>query len=490
MSGAEVMAVVACVAAVVSAYHDGSKMASTIKKKWQNRKRRLSELERSLDRGEREVQNHYNLNVAHFGTQYQQGDETAREQMKDIIIHLQGVLLAHLGDAVKRNVTVDIAFLQDTSDVSRIRTIQVLHDLYQRLAQAGPIPIPMNHMQDQTYRLARSLDTLWPRDRTWGPRSSDGDIVPEGNMQGSTSRGKRASFTSGLSGIFSSRLQRRDPQALLPALQSFAEFPARLANPETASLIDDHTPDSDPDSTVVQPTEMSVAQGILDVELGFNPWDDGTVSRPMLTLAANPPPSVLSSDSANSNPSSPCSVSVSPPVEYLWLPNADNQYAGFCKGAWKLHSGLREAFRVHKEPGAGYYTQMSWLRCSKCYYEAPVAPGSSAHAPRFHDALRWDRSTGIRYRVVFLAKWHVSCKRNASLDVPNGTWGTFGCIFCSVAHKTPAPTFGPLEVFLAHLAAEHRDLDAGRTALLDRTRCVVGRVATAREDFDINIPPL
>jgi hypothetical protein len=76
--------------------------------------------------------------------------------------------------------------------------------------------------------------------------------------------------------------------------------------------------------------------------------------------------------------------------------------------------------------------------------------------------------TGIRYRVVFLAKWHVSCKRNASLDVPNGTWGTFGCIFCSVAHKTPAPTFRPLDVFLAHLAAEHRDLDG---AARSHARC-------------------
>ncbi|KAJ5618826.1 hypothetical protein N7510_002810 [Penicillium lagena] len=489
MSGAEVMAVVACVAAVVSAYHDGSKMVSTIKKKWQNRKRRLSELEHSLDRGEREVQNHYNLNAAHFGIRYQQGDETAREQMKDVIIHLQGVLLTHLGDAVKRNIAIDIAFLQDTSDDSRIRTIQILRDLYQRLAQAAPIPIPMNPVQDQPYRLARSLDTSWPRGETWGPRTSDEDIVPEGNMHGSASRRKRASFSSGISGIFGSRLQRRDPQPLLPALQSFAEFPAHTANPATVSLVDDPTPDSDQDPTDVPPTSLSVDQEIIDVELGFNPWDDGTVSRrPMLTLDASPPPSALPSDSANSNPSSPSSAS--PPGEYLWLPHADNQYAGFCKGAWKLHSGLRKAFRVHKEPGTGFYTQMSWLRCSKCYYEAPVAPGSSTHAPRFHDALRCHQLTGIRYRVVFLAKWHVSCKRNASLDVPNGTWGTFGCIFCSVAHKMPAPTFGSLDVFLAHLAAEHRDLDAGRTALLDRTRCIVGRVATAREDFDINIPPL
>lgn len=50
-----------------------------------------------------------------------------------------------------------------------------------------------------------------------------------------------------------------------------------------------------------------------------------------------------------------------------------------------------------------------------------------------------------------------------------------------------APRFETLDAFMVHLG-EHRCMNAA--ALLERTRCVVGRVAGEDEDFDINIPPV
>jgi hypothetical protein len=45
-----------------------------------------------------------------------------------------------------------------------------------------------------------------------------------------------------------------------------------------------------------------------------------------------------------------------------------------------------------------------------------------------------------------------------------------------------------LNAFMTHLGTEHRH--CVEEALLERARCVVGRVAGVGEDFDVNIPPL
>lgn len=52
--------------------------------------------------------------------------------------------------------------------------------------------------------------------------------------------------------------------------------------------------------------------------------------------------------------------------------------------------------------------------------------------------------------------------------------------------------FEALDGFMDHLGLHHRGMggaSATVTALLERTGCVVGRVAAEREEFDINIPP-
>lgn len=59
-------------------------------------------------------------------------------------------------------------------------------------------------------------------------------------------------------------------------------------------------------------------------------------------------------------------------------------------------------------------------------------------------------------------------------------------MFCCAEMNAPAPRMESLEAFMGHLGACHRVMDV---VLLERTRCVVGRVAGDEEGFDINIPP-
>ena len=83
MSGIEVLAVVACVAAVCSAYHDGAEILQQIRAKRNARKAaRLDaftedatrELEVSLTRGEDVIQSQYERDYKRFGVAFANGD--------------------------------------------------------------------------------------------------------------------------------------------------------------------------------------------------------------------------------------------------------------------------------------------------------------------------------------------------------------------------------------------------------------------------------
>lgn len=194
----------------------------------------------------------------------------------------------------------------------------------------------------------------------------------------------------------------------------------------------------------------------------------------------------------------------------LYLPSEENNFAGFCKGAWKLQLGLKKAFTAEIRP-EGMYSNVPFWRCSKCYYEGPMmtisssssssSPGSSGSkstrkTKTFDTRVRVHPPTGIRYRWAFLAKSHVSTRRFLAMKTgpdTDGSAGTFGCIFCCAERRTAAPTFGNLASFMGHLL-QHRSITSMSSgmveALLERTRCVVGRVAGNEEDFDVNLPPV
>ena len=82
MSGLELLAVVACVAAVCSAYHDGAELVHQIKAKRKARRHQevssqtfeTRELERSLHRGEEVVRSQYDRDFRRFGASFESGD--------------------------------------------------------------------------------------------------------------------------------------------------------------------------------------------------------------------------------------------------------------------------------------------------------------------------------------------------------------------------------------------------------------------------------
>ncbi|KAL1977818.1 hypothetical protein VTN31DRAFT_677 [Thermomyces dupontii] len=194
-----------------------------------------------------------------------------------------------------------------------------------------------------------------------------------------------------------------------------------------------------------------------------------------------------------------------PPVRFtqLHLPAPENKYLGFCKGAWKLQQygvpNMNKVFSLVTRP-TGYFRDRPYWKCDKCAYSGRVY-GVEGRRPSWTCDPSWHvhAMTGIGYRWAFLAKSHIARSRPAAADhqhdgdeEDSGRRGPFGCIFCCAMFRTDTPAFGTLDMFMVHLAQTHHKFPPGFDPLLEKMKCVVGRVVDSggEEDCDVNIPPM
>ncbi|KAI5295355.1 hypothetical protein KEM52_001653 [Ascosphaera acerosa] len=206
----------------------------------------------------------------------------------------------------------------------------------------------------------------------------------------------------------------------------------------------------------------------------------------------------------------------------LYLPSEKNGFLGFCKGAWKLQTDQRKAFRIETRP-CGMYSHIEYWRCTKCDFEGavnnpenfrhlvraaalateeqtppPLEPRYTRTIPnnsklRHHfDQTIYAHPCGIRYRWAFLAKSHVY-KRG---DRWKGAVAkeAFACIFCCIANKAVPPVFDDLDEFIRHIRRHDGSVAGGHVEPPDAqalayTKTIMGRVASYEEEFDLNIAP-
>jgi hypothetical protein len=223
----------------------------------------------------------------------------------------------------------------------------------------------------------------------------------------------------------------------------------------------------------------------------------------MSPTTANPVPA-FGLGFPHSNPPPPQPQSHGPFT--LVLP-VENNLHGFCKGAVKLQLNPnlpKKAFSAANRP-AGLTGTIPFFQCSKCSFEGPavmaVNLGSKkSKAEKTFDSRVRVAENGIRYRWIFLAKSHVQCKSMPEGPTArDGSFGAFGCIFCcaegasrgwsTLGRGGTAPTFGNIGSFMEHLQMHLREEATPSAQMQARTKCIVGRVAEATEDFEINLPP-
>lgn len=537
MSGLELLAVVACVAAVCSAYHDGAELVHQIKAKRKARRAlhqevssqnfSTSELEKSLTRGEEVVRSQYDRDFRRFGASFEFGDrkcystpsnqsvwthiipEIARDALKDVTIDLQRQVISNLKIQWQQDTLVDFDALQDASDSTQDRAILVLMHLQQRIITAGSIenlippplfasqfPVNNRNPTHLTQRIAAPPSPP-PSEVSSGTFPAPFDYAP------STFLTPSSAATEAQTEKKSSRYPRfwRSKGA---KRSSDGSIESRFKMPPSQSDEHKHCYDiGASQETVIRhhpameifdtrhPSISTTSSGAFEPETpDFNPW----VVQGSPALSRNSPGSSFSSGSRHRVPTSTLEA-FAPPMSNLsvipkdilsinvsmnpkdLLPSEANKFAGFCKGAWRLQIGDKKKAMGERERLIGMYTTNKYWQCSRCNFEGRMVIRDKK--TKGYDN-RITATEGIQLRWEFLFKSHVEF-RDINSDPLSAS---FGCMFCC-AEGRGTPTFGGIQSLMGHLQ-EHRDrLPSGE--VLYRMNCLVGRRAEPTEDFDINL---
>ncbi|KAF2019662.1 hypothetical protein BU24DRAFT_124713 [Aaosphaeria arxii CBS 175.79] len=176
-------------------------------------------------------------------------------------------------------------------------------------------------------------------------------------------------------------------------------------------------------------------------------------------------------------------------------PCKDNNYWGFCKGAWAVREELKRGLQIQVRPDGMYNTHQVW-QCRHCHFTGSTH--TAIHASRKNkketivDPSVHTSAAGIRYKWIFLAKSHVKKKTLENARNPLARRKgepeedcNYGCVICSVEGNVTG-IYGNVETLMNHIFMQHTQTMSERTMI--KSRCVKGRRAGADEEWDINIP--
>ncbi|KAL9576594.1 MAG: hypothetical protein Q9212_006972 [Teloschistes hypoglaucus] len=491
----EAIAIIGCIAAVVSAYRDGGAIVNKIKQ------RRLARqappptrlLEESLARGPRTIEEVKETGIERFGSRYVAGDKIALDALKDILIDLQGSLIKHLLQAQEDDNMTDFGTLVDASDIGRIKTVTVLNELYMRVARStavtqtpfgdagaftgtlaaghnghmAPPGLPSDATNLLPYPPPSGFDT-GSNHQTPVPEIQETLQVPSAGLQ----VGARTSPKPGFFDRFRRKSSSEDnstkkDKSRTSSIRSGAIRPKE----NSTNQVNHHR------SSFSSPPMMSSPQASIDED---NPW--AAESSSVAAAARDPTPDDSMSrattmvPSVRHRPSTVSSSTSSTSHERMLSPYELN--GGFCKGAYKLQVHEKEAMKLRNQSTAKTGESYYWACCSsKCAFEGPACRDGKNW--RYDDTIR--EGHGVRYRWSFLAKAHVTLSK-----VKNGKYD-YGCVFC-IYDGFQCPVFHGINQFLEHIGS-HRGKSIAET-MLQRISCVNDRLAGSEEDFDVNLLPL
>ncbi|KAF2190978.1 hypothetical protein K469DRAFT_746440 [Zopfia rhizophila CBS 207.26] len=173
-------------------------------------------------------------------------------------------------------------------------------------------------------------------------------------------------------------------------------------------------------------------------------------------------------------------------------PCKDNNYWGFCKGAWAVREELKKGLSVQTRPDGMYSSHQVW-QCKHCHFTGETfqatVPGKKKKETVVDRSIRIS-SVGIRYKWIFLAKSHV--KKKTMDSATTGIKGSadkeecnYGCVICSVEGNVTG-IYGNVETLFNHIFLEHVRSMSDKT--VQKAKCIMGREAKAEEEWDINVP--
>ncbi|KAK5108634.1 hypothetical protein LTR62_008125 [Meristemomyces frigidus] len=530
----EVVGIVACVAAVISAYHDGGAIIQRIKLKRASDRApappRL--LEESIDQAPTAIEQEKQRGIARFGKAFEDGDHIAVIALQRITIQLQGSLLEKLR---RDDEGTDFMFLVDAADVGRDRTIGSLLELRQRLLAKGPIhelldaPAAAAAVGPEERRRELPTTTTKVRDVTiHSAHSPEPDKGQQGKPTWTRSVGAEEDATAGpLEEPHTHEHGRKRHSSLLSFFKhhrSHSNSAEQSPSPRIEEIHESTRPSAkavtSPPPAAVPTTGPTAAVRVRSSESTARPgpqpsppqrsfqyqdWEDDPAQiwgapKPaerrdtVASLAIPPDATIPTLPTSPAESARTLSIARIPSVgrsssiatattAQITTPNPDNAYLGFCKSAYKLQNGDRKtALTRVKEFNDGWSQATVYYLCcssSKC-----------AFAGHINLDVIWTKvwtveARGLKFRWPFLAKSHVPQQK-----VKGQQYG-YQCLFCAFQGEKTAVYFGT-DTYLEHVSG-HRGQGMSEVVLY-MTKAVTDRILEVDEhestEFDINLFPL
>jgi hypothetical protein len=219
--------------------------------------------------------------------------------------------------------------------------------------------------------------------------------------------------------------------------------------------------------------------------------------------SSQPPPKPLvhTRSNSSSNPSIRTNTIQSPTnvTETMMSgrPCKENNYWGFCKGAWATREEVKRGLGLQTRPDGMYNTHQIW-QCKHCHFEGATFsaphPTKKGKKETIVDPAVYTSAVGIRYKWLFLAKSHVKKKSMDGAVGPARKKGgegegdcNFGCVICSVEGNVTG-IYGNVETLMNHIFLEHVQGGKMSEKIAVKSGCILGRVAAPDEKWDLNVP--
>lgn len=209
------------------------------------------------------------------------------------------------------------------------------------------------------------------------------------------------------------------------------------------------------------------------------PQPDFSSQSDVLSLRGNPRLAILRSTAHLKDQELPRHV---PTTILTWADLAfmigSHSKRAFCSGARKLQQGLQhESFKIQAPNSSMSDQSLCWACVSpKCAFNGPS--NSEGKTWAFDDTIY--EKQRVRYRWSFLAKCHVKSETNGKTE-----GSTYVCTLCN-PERRHFLRYQSEDMFLEHVASHAGQRLYWFTA--QNISFICGRVALAREFFDINFP--
>ena len=378
------------------------------------------------------------------------------------VIQLQQSVTNHLRPATMDDTFVDFEALVRAADISKMKAVHALQELYMRMDSAESQNIAPHGMLPSPPATPRQTVDMSNSSSPSPPVAPYQPPLPFAPYRAATDPQEHNMDTP-------SKIQTTQPMAPSASAQSYQ-------SPHSTTAESNHNVGENASVTRLSRQSTAVAPSIPDLLRRAS--DTKTTRRSSFfggLLKRRSCQSEACATLSEEGPQLNIRSSLHSPSVSMRSETSQTPYNGYCKGAYYLQVGLlKKGMTLRNQPmgitGQCYY----WACCSsKCCFEGPAIKAGKSWD--FEEHI-W-AGPGIQFRWSLLAKSHVPIKRAKKRMFD------YKCMICE-AQKKSSDIFNGIQGFIGHIVQHSTEnLDH---LMIPNLRYITGRHADADELFDVN----